>query len=74
MHVARFVRSLVLAAAAGAAVASLTALSVPAAEADTVVVSPGMEIRQDSVVCTLGYVDTVARIASRRATAAAAAW
>ena len=63
MHVARFVRSLVLAAAAGAAVASLTALSVPAAEADTVVVSPGMEIRQDSVVCTLGYVDTVARIA-----------
>ncbi|MBU3705500.1 MAG: hypothetical protein FGM50_02305 [Mycobacterium sp.] len=60
---ARFVRSLVLAAAAGAAVASLTALSVPAAEADTVVVSPGMEIRQDSVVCTLGYVDTVARIA-----------
>ena len=63
MHVARFVRSLVLAAAAGAAVASLTALSVPAADADTVVVSPGMEIRQDSVVCTLGYVDTVARIA-----------
>ena len=63
MHVARFVRSLVLAAAAGAAVASLTALSVPAAEADTVVVSPGMEIRQDSVVCTLGYVDPVARIA-----------
>ena len=63
MHVARFVRSLVLAAAAGAAVASLTALSVPAAGADTVVVSPGMEIRQDSVVCTLGYVDTVARIA-----------
>ena len=63
MHVARFVRSLVLAAAAGAAVASLTALSVPAAEADTVVVSPGMEIRQDSVVCTLGVVDTVARIA-----------
>ena len=63
MHVARFVRSLVLAAAAGAAVASLTALSVPAAEADTVVVSPGMEIRQDSVVCTLGFVDTVARIA-----------
>lgn len=60
---ARFVRSLVLAAAAGAAVASLTALSVPAADADTVVVSPGMEIRQDSVVCTLGYVDTVARIA-----------
>lgn len=63
MHVARFVRSLVLAAAAGAAVASLTTLSVPAADADTVVVSPGMEIRQDSVVCTLGYVDTVARIA-----------
>jgi hypothetical protein len=28
-----------------------------------VVVSPGMEIRQDSNVCTLGYVDPVARIA-----------
>lgn len=34
------------------------------AQADPgVVVSPGMEIRQDSIVCTLGYVDPVQRIA-----------
>lgn len=36
----------------------------PAAHADPgVVVYPGMEIHQDSNVCTLGYVDPVARIA-----------
>lgn len=60
---ARLRRSLALAAAAGAAVASLTALSAPSAEADAVVVSPGMEIRQDSVLCTLGFVDAVSRVA-----------
>lgn len=38
-------------------------MTAPVAAADTVVVSPGMEIRQDATVCTLGYVDTVARIA-----------
>jgi hypothetical protein len=32
------------------------------ASADVVVVSPGMEIRQDSSMCTLGYVDPAARI------------
>jgi len=58
--VARFLRSVVLAVAAAAA---LTALA-PAATADPgVEVFPGMEIRQGSTVCTLGYVDPVARIA-----------
>ena len=54
---------------AGAALAS--SLGTPAATADsagpagtagTVPVYPGMEIRQDSSVCTLGFVDTAARI------------
>ncbi|MCI4675678.1 S1 family peptidase [Mycolicibacterium litorale] len=36
----------------------------PVAQADPgVVVSPGMEIHQDSNVCTLGYVDPVQRVA-----------
>ncbi len=57
-------RSVVLAAAAGAALAT-AAVSVqsPAASADSVVVYPGMEIRQQSTVCTLGFVDTVNRVA-----------
>lgn len=55
-----FLRSVVLAVAAGAA---LTALA-PAATADSgTEVFPGMEIRQGSTVCTLGFVDPVARIA-----------
>jgi hypothetical protein len=62
--VARFLRTLVLAAAAGAA---LAAAVTPAASADsadkTVTVFPGMEIRQQSTMCTLGFVDPVARIA-----------
>jgi hypothetical protein len=59
--VARFSpRHVVVAAAALAAFLSVT----PAAQATPgVVVSPGMEIHQDSNVCTLGYVDPVARIA-----------
>ncbi len=56
----RFLRSVVLAVAA---VAALTTLA-PAATADSgVTVFPGMEIRQGSTVCTLGFVDPVARIA-----------
>ena len=45
-------------AAAGSAAVALA----PTASADVVVVSPGMEIRQDSSMCTLGYVDPAARI------------
>ena len=60
----RFLRNLVLAAAAGAA---LAAAVTPAASADSadraVTVFPGMEIRQQSTMCTLGFVDPVARIA-----------
>jgi len=59
-----FLRNLVLAAAAGAA---LAAAVTPAASADSadraVTVFPGMEIRQQSTMCTLGFVDPVARIA-----------
>ena len=64
---AGFLRSVVpvvmtWAVAAGAAVTS--ALSVaPAASAEGVTVYPGMEIRQESSMCTLGYVDPVARVA-----------
>ncbi|EHB44532.1 hypothetical protein MycrhDRAFT_6796 [Mycolicibacterium rhodesiae JS60] len=57
----RFARNGVLAAAAAMAASALLA---PVAQATPgVVVSPGMEIRQASNVCTLGYVDPVARIA-----------
>jgi len=58
---ARFLRYLVLAAVAGAAF--LAAVSPAAAAGNDVTVFPGMEIRQESTVCTLGYVDPVARIA-----------
>jgi hypothetical protein len=58
--VTRFPRSLVLAVAAGAALIT----AAPAATADQgVQVFPGMEIRQGATVCTLGFVDPVARIA-----------
>ena len=58
---ARFLRSLILTAAAGTA---LAAAVMPAASAEGgAAVYPGMEIRQESTVCTLGYVDPVARIA-----------
>jgi hypothetical protein len=51
---------------AAAAVAPLLALSVPATPANAtpgVLVYPGMEIRQGTNVCTLGFVDAGARIA-----------
>ncbi len=55
----RFQRSLVFAAVAGPALVALA----PAAAADlTVEVFPGMEIRQGTTVCTLGFVDAAARI------------
>ena len=56
----RFLRYLILAAAAAGAFAAAVT---PAAAADGVTVFPGMEIRQESTMCTLGYVDPVARIA-----------
>lgn len=49
-----------------ALLACLAALLVPSAPANAqpdVVVHPGMEIHQDSVLCTLGYVDPQTRIA-----------
>lgn len=49
-----------------AAAAPLIALVLPAATAGAqpgVVVHPGMEIHQDSVLCTLGYVDPQTRLA-----------
>jgi hypothetical protein len=60
--VARFLRSVTLAALAGAA--TLMSLA-PIASADAgVVVSPGMEIRQGgTTMCTLGFVDPVQRVA-----------
>lgn len=57
---AGFLRSVVLAVAAGAAITALA----PAVTADSgTEVFPGMEIRQGSTVCTLGFVEPVARIA-----------
>jgi len=59
-----FLRNLILAAAAGAAFAAAVTPAASADSADkTVTVFPGMEIRQQSTMCTLGYVDPVARIA-----------
>lgn len=49
-----------------ALLASLAALLVPSAPANAqpdVVVHPGMEIHQDKVLCTLGYVDPQTRVA-----------
>ena len=57
----RFLRYLILVAAAGAAF--VAAVSPAAAAENGVTVFPGMEIRQESTMCTLGYVDPVARIA-----------
>lgn len=57
----RFAQKVVLAAAA--VVAATGTLAPIAAAAPGAVVSPGMEIRQASNVCTLGYVDPVARVA-----------
>jgi len=59
--VPRFAQKVVLAAAAAVAVSAT--LAPIAAASPGVVVSPGMEIRQASNVCTLGYVDPVARVA-----------
>lgn len=58
---AAFLRSVVLAAVAGAAVTCSVSLA-PAASAEGVTVYPGMEIRQESSMCTMGYVDPVARV------------
>lgn len=61
---ARFLRSAVLAALAGAAMLTTSLSGAPAASAEAgVVVSPGMEIRQGSTMCTLGFVDPVQRVA-----------
>jgi len=49
--------------ATAAALAASAIIAPVAAATPGVVVSPGMEIRQASNVCTLGYVDPVARIA-----------
>jgi hypothetical protein len=49
-----------------ALLASLVAVLAPSASANAapdVVVHPGMEVHQDSVLCTLGYVDPQTRIA-----------
>lgn len=49
-----------------ALLAALAALLVPSAPANAqpdVLVHPGMEIHQDSVLCTLGYVDPQTRVA-----------
>lgn len=56
--VTRFLRSLVVAAVAAPALAALA----PIAAADGPEVFPGMEIRQGTTVCTLGFVDPVTRI------------
>ncbi|ULE32459.1 Rv1815 family serine proteinase [Mycobacterium sp. IDR2000157661] len=50
-------------AAAIAPIGALTLLAAPAQPAPGVPVFPGMEIRQDTNVCTLGYVDPGARVA-----------
>lgn len=60
---AGFLRSLLAAVAAGAAWASMVMSAAPAAMADGVTVYPGMEIRQESIMCTLGYIDPVQRLA-----------
>lgn len=56
---ARFLRPLTVAAAVAAP--ALAAMA-PIAAADGPQVFPGMEIRQGTTVCTLGFVDPVARI------------
>ena len=58
--VARFLRSLLVAAVAGPAFFS--ALPPVAAADGALQVFPGMEIRQGTTVCTLGFVDPAARI------------
>ena len=60
---ARFLRSVVLAAAAGAALTSTMMSVAPAASADAVTVYPGREIRQTSSMRTLRFVDPLSRIA-----------
>lgn len=56
----RWIRAL---AAVAAPVAALVLPSAPAPANPGVVVYPGMEVRQDSNVCTLGFVEPQARIA-----------
>ena len=52
-----------LASRALALMAAALSVYPPAARADPVLVYPGMEIRQDTHVCTLGYVDPATRVA-----------
>src|ERR1700730_287110 len=56
----RWLRVLV---AASAPIATLVLQSAPAQAAQGVLVFPGMEVRQGTNVCTLGYVDPQMRIA-----------
>ncbi len=49
--------------AAATPMAALAVTSAPASATPGVLVYPGMEIRQDTNVCTLGFVDPVARVA-----------
>jgi hypothetical protein len=50
--------------AVGVAVGVATAIpAIGTAQADPVLVFPGMEIHQDTHVCTLGYVDPIMRVA-----------
>ncbi|KUH67289.1 hypothetical protein AU184_16635 [Mycolicibacterium novocastrense] len=55
--------SLRVLAAVAAPIAALALVSAPAHATPGVLVYPGMEIRQDNNVCTLGYVDPATRIA-----------
>lgn len=55
--------SLRVLAALAAPIAALALVSAPAHATPGVLVHPGMEIRQDNNVCTLGYVDPATRIA-----------
>jgi hypothetical protein len=50
-------------AAAAAAIVALTLASAPAQASQALLVYPGMEVRQATNVCTLGYVDPQNRIA-----------
>lgn len=52
-----------LLAAAVAPIGALTLTAAPARSTPAVLVFPGMEIRQDTNVCTLGYVHPAARVA-----------
>jgi hypothetical protein len=56
-------RALAASATVAAVASGLPPLTVETARADPTVVFPGMEIHQDNLVCTLGYVDPALKIA-----------